>query len=82
MKYRKKPVVIHAREFTEKNVTELSDWCGGIPSLSGGMLRIRIDTLEGPMFANVGDFIICGVACEYYPCKPDIFHRTYKRVSA
>jgi hypothetical protein len=36
-----------------------------------------IDTLEGKMHASAGDYIITGVAGEKYPCKPDIFHRTY-----
>ena len=39
-----------------------------------------IETLEGRMRADVGDFIITGVAGEQYPCKPDIFHETYERV--
>ena len=36
-----------------------------------------IETLEGDMTANVGDFIIKGVQGEFYPCKPDIFEQTY-----
>lgn len=39
-----------------------------------------IETLEGTMKANVGDYIIKGVNGEYYPCKPDIFELTYKKV--
>jgi len=39
-----------------------------------------ISTLEGVMRADVGDWIITGVAGERYPCKPDIFERTYERV--
>lgn len=40
--------------------------------------RIPIPTLEGTMIANEGDYIICGVNGEYYPCKPDIFKKTYE----
>lgn len=40
---------------------------------------LTIKTLEGDMIASVGDYIICGVSGEYYPCKPDIFKLTYKR---
>ena len=40
-----------------------------------------IDTLEGQMCALDGDWIIKGVAGEFYPCKPDIFEATYEEVS-
>lgn len=36
-----------------------------------------IHTLEGDMTASVGDYIITGVNGEKYPCKPDIFEKTY-----
>lgn len=39
-----------------------------------------IKTLEGDMKANLGDYIIKGVNGEFYPCKPDIFERTYKKI--
>ena len=39
-----------------------------------------IDTLEGKMWASAGDWIITGVSGEKYPCKPDIFEKTYERV--
>lgn len=42
---------------------------------------IRIETLEGIMTASPGDYIITGVNGEQYPCKPDIFEKTYERVS-
>ena len=41
---------------------------------------IFIATLEGVMIANKGDYIIKGVNGEFYPCKPDIFHKTYDAV--
>jgi hypothetical protein len=41
-----------------------------------------IDTLEGCHIVCVGDYIITGVKGEYYPCKPDIFTRTYEPVDA
>lgn len=41
---------------------------------------LAIDTLEGTMQASAGDFIIKGVNSEFYPCKPDIFEKTYERV--
>lgn len=39
-----------------------------------------IDTLEGTMRASIGDYIITGVDGEQYPCKPDIFEKTYELV--
>jgi hypothetical protein len=42
--------------------------------------RLMISTLEGPHWANAGDFIIQGVDGEFYPCKPDIFAATYEAV--
>ena len=39
-----------------------------------------IDTLEGRMKANLFDWIIKGVNGEFYPCKPDIFEKTYEKV--
>ena len=42
--------------------------------------ELIIHTLEGDMKANVGDYIITGVNGEQYPCKPDIFEKTYEEV--
>lgn len=39
--------------------------------------KLSIETLEGIMTANPGDFIITGVKGEQYPCKPDVFFATY-----
>ena len=42
--------------------------------------EMMIETLEGPLHASVGDWIITGVRGEKYPCKPDVFEKTYERV--
>ena len=42
--------------------------------------EMEICTLEGVMRADVGDWIITGVNGEMYPCKPDIFAKTYEKV--
>ena len=42
--------------------------------------ELEIETLEGTMKANKGDWIIKGVKGELYPCKPDVFEMTYKKV--
>lgn len=44
--------------------------------------HLTIRTLEGDMRADLGDYVIRGVAGEFYPCKPDIFEATYERMEA
>ena len=87
-KFRKKPVVIEARQLSRESGPELAAWCGGgWCSLYGrgdrgeDISHIAIKTLEGWMRAELGDWIIKGVAGEFYPCKPDIFAATYEAVS-
>lgn len=43
-------------------------------------VEVKIETLEGVMTANPGDWIITGVKGERYPCKPDIFEATYEPI--
>ncbi len=45
-------------------------------------VRVEIRTKEGTMLADAGDWIICGIAGEFYPCKPEIFAATYEEVIA
>jgi len=79
MRYRKKPVVVEARELTKDSLEDVSAWCGGRPQLGHGNVNVmRILTLEGDMMADYGDYIIQGVKGEFYPCKPDIFELTYE----
>lgn len=85
MKFRKKPVVIEAQQLTVFNLEELEHWCKG--SIKGLRLPanqrvIDIQTLEGEMRAQIGDWIIKGVKGEFYPCKPEIFAMTYEPVEA
>lgn len=51
------------------------------PKGPGDPEHLAIDTMEGTMRADVGDWIIRGVQGEHYPCKPDIFEATYDEVS-
>ncbi|MDP3984434.1 MAG: hypothetical protein Q8Q52_05425 [Acidimicrobiia bacterium] len=87
MRYRKKPVVIEAVQWTGKNLTDMEQFLGGAGANwyrpSGAALargEIFIRTLEGEHTANAGDWIIKGVKGEFYPCKPDIFEMTYEKV--
>ena len=50
-------------------------------SIDPGTGELLIATLEGVMRASIGDWIIRGVAGEFYPCKSDIFEATYERVA-
>ena len=80
-KFRKKPVVIEARQLTMQNLRELKDWCGGEvrsrPDLRA-VTGLWIPTLEGRMEAEFGCWIIKGVRGEFYPCRDDIFRETYE----
>jgi hypothetical protein len=82
-KFRKKPVVIEAMQLQSEQFYKICDWIGE-DNLGDGTSRseccIDIKTLEGAMSAHSGDFIICGVKGEFYPCKPDIFAATYEPV--
>lgn len=78
MKYRKKPVVIEAVRFF--NTADIHEFCGNKVREQVGKDYLEIETLEGIMRAIKGDFIIKGVNGEFYPCKPDIFEKTYEAV--
>ena len=43
-------------------------------------IGLRIPTLEGEMLGRQNDLIIKGINGEFYPCKPDIFEKTYEPV--
>lgn len=43
-------------------------------------MKLLIPTLEGPMYASVGDFIAKGVENEFWAIKPDIMSKTYEEV--
>lgn len=89
-KFRKKPVEIEAFQWTGENTRDLLLWVD--PKLgpaempkdwwlkqpSPGKFFLVIPTLEGDHEAGVGDWIIRGVAGEYYPCRPAIFAATYE----
>jgi hypothetical protein len=86
--YRKKPIVIEARQLSEENCVEIAEWVLGRPVIDNRVFRsiarrrggLYIPTLEGDMLANLGDFIIKGINGEFYPCKSDIFEKTYEKV--
>ncbi len=77
-KFRKRPVVVVARQVTDENMAELATWCGGKHWTVEGPPAVIVRTLEGAMTAKRGDWIIEGIKGEFYPCKPDIFEMTYE----
>ncbi len=90
-KFRKRPVVIEAIECSEvqqniyKEPTNLPQWI--IDAYDSVVLvvfpsGVVIKTLEGDMSASTNDWIIRGVNGELYPCKPDIFEKTYESVDS
>lgn len=85
MRYTKKPITIEAMCFDDyslKKLDELSEFVGEkLELFSEDVLnpKIQIQTLEGPIYASIGDMIIKGVHGEFYPCKPDIFEKTYDK---
>lgn len=81
-KYRKKPVVIEAVQITVETFAAAHpnpDHIVGVTYDPINMV-VKIPTLEGEMTGQLGDWIICGVNGEHYPCKPDIFEKTYEKV--
>lgn len=90
-RYKKKPVIIEAMKYTEDNYEEAITFVGKEncvvkvydpldPNKESATIYFYIKTLEGDMLANKGDYIIKGVNGEFYPCKPDIFDKTYEEV--
>jgi len=84
-KFRKKQVVIEAAQWKGNNIMHIQGFMISNPpiymsDLSNADEIIGIETLEGRMVANIGDWIIKGVQGEFYPCKPDIFEETYESV--
>ncbi len=93
MEYRKRPVIIEAVQWTGRNHREIYNFLENKSNeyievdgrnfhidhnkVEGGLI---IKTLEGEHLATIDDFIIKGVNGEYYPCKPDIFEKTYDPV--
>jgi hypothetical protein len=85
LKFRKKPVVIEAVQWTGTNANDILAFTLGQASvrdesfqrLSSSERVLVIETREGAMRAEPGDWIIKGVKGEFYPCKPDIFAATY-----
>lgn len=92
--FRKKPVVIEAFKWGVLDVPEkgwlgndhMAQWMGdafdGIKSVARGESILGVMTLEGPIYARLGDWIVKGIKGEFYPVRPDIFEASYETVIA
>ena len=81
MKYRKKPVVIDAIQWTGYNYPEVFEFTqGNAYPTKPHSDTLFVTTLEGEVIAKKGCYIIRGVNGEYYPCQEDIFNKTYEPV--
>lgn len=86
-KYRKKPVTIEAIEWNGNNFEEIFAFIENdnsryfqVKERYENVGKLCIQTLEGEMRSDVGDYIIKGINGEFYPCKSDIFESTYEKV--
>lgn len=80
-KFRKKPIIVEAIQFdgsTEsfEDINLFTDYIIENPEQD----ILVIPTLEGNMEINKGDWVIKGIKGEFYPCKPDIFEKSYEEV--
>lgn len=78
-KYRKKPVEVEAIQWRGSNLKEILEFSSEA-YIDKDNYTLKIHTLEGEMIANRGDYIIKGIEGEFYPCKQDIFEKTYDEV--
>ncbi len=79
-KFVKKPVVIEAIQYDGANITEIETFVGGkLPTVmnSNKDTQLVVSTLEGDMKISKKEYVIKGVNGEFYPCKPDVFEKTY-----
>ena len=79
-KYVKKPIPITAVQWTGHNKSEIIKFTHHRCRFRDGKISIIIPTLEGDMGAMDGDFIIQGVDGEFYPCRKEIFLKTYEKI--
>ena len=83
-KFRKKPVVIEAYQYTQKGDNYRPDWFQDAVSENKIITftdHVLIQTLNGFIRAELNEWVVKGVQDEFYPCKPDIFEQTYEAVT-
>lgn len=85
--YIKKPVIIEAIHYNGLNYDEVNEFVGKRlkqefydNQVTFPLLYLFIETLEGEMRISPNDYVIKGINGEFYPCKPEIFNKTYDEV--
>ena len=82
MKFRKKPIVIDAYQWlpdeNQEQMPPAPDYLLRARTRFGRHIGWELKTLEGWYVLTPGDYLICGIKGEWYPCKPDVFHATYE----
>ena len=73
------PLVVEAVQYDKASFRKVQDFCNKIV-YNSHKNECYIETLEGTMLISEGDYIIKGVNGEFYPCKADIFEKTYEEV--
>lgn len=82
-RYRKRPMVIEAMQWTGDNIHQIWDWAGAqdvYGPTEKNLNSLIISTLEGKMRCNLGDFVLKGIRGELYPCEKSIFIESYEEV--
>jgi hypothetical protein len=84
-KYRKKPVVIEAVQYsddTQEVIDKIKNFAGGNVTIDDWAVPtlVNVHTKEGTLEAKLGSYIIKGIEGEFYPCDANIFHKTYEEV--
>lgn len=80
-KYVKKPIEVEAVQFDGSNAAGIIEFTGGQARENTEGSAVIIPTPEGEMTANPTDWIIKGIAGEFYPCRNEIFEATYSEVT-
>lgn len=80
--FRKKPVEVEAMQFTGDNYEEVISWADSddVYRRTFESDRIEVVTHHGLAQAEKGDWVVKGVDGEFYPCRPDVFEKTYHRI--
>ena len=83
-KYIKKSIPIEAIQWTGLNRAEIVNFAHSArfeyTDIEPPQIKLYIHTLEGNMYAHVGDYIIKGIHGECYPCQKTIFEETYEEI--
>jgi hypothetical protein len=87
-RYRKRPVIIEARQWTGQNFAEMQEFATTFSTVAAED-RVEDPDITAEVFDELhstwvgvhdGDWVIKGIRGEFYPCRPDVFAETYEPV--